>query len=95
MAVRPATRPLLAATGRGDANTVRKLLAQGEDVNATDATGRTALMLAAQRGDAALIRLLLASGADPQRTDRDGLNAADHALSGGHPELRLLLSGHR
>lgn len=85
--------PLLAASARGDAEAVRTALAQGADVNAVDAAGRSALMLAAQRGDAVLVRLLLATGADPQRTDRNGLNAAAHARRAGHLDLAPLLDG--
>jgi ankyrin repeat protein len=83
----PRTAPLLIAAAQGDAATVRRLLEQGADVNATDAQGRNALMLAAQRGDAALVRLLLDAGADAQRTDPAGLSAADHARRAGHPGL--------
>ena len=70
---------------------MREALAQGADVNGTDARGRSALMLAAQRGDAPLVRLLLDAGADPQRTDRDGLRAADLAQQAGHAALLPLL----
>ena len=82
---------LLAAASRGTQAAVRDALAQGADVNATDAHRRTALMLAAQRGDAALVRLLLDAGADPQRTDAAGLRAQDFAQQAGHDALLPLL----
>lgn len=87
----PAGPELLNAATRGDAAAVRSLLAQGVDVNSTDADGRTALMLAARRGDAALIRSLLSAGADPRRTDRDGHNASDHAREAGKEAVLPLL----
>ncbi len=82
---------MLDAATRGDAAAVRSLLAQGVEVNSTDADGRTALMLAARRGDAALIRSLLSAGADPRRTDRDGHNASDHAREAGKEAVLPLL----
>ncbi|MDP3832661.1 MAG: ankyrin repeat domain-containing protein, partial [Hydrogenophaga sp.] len=93
-AAAPAPSPdaaLLAAAARGTLAEARDALAQGADVNGSDASGRTALMRAALRGDAALVRLLLEAGADPQRSDRDGLRAADLAQRAGHGALLPLL----
>lgn len=87
----PPDTGLLAAAARGAQAEVRAALAQGADVNTTDAQRRTALMLAAQRGDAALVRLLLDAGADPQRTDANGQRAADIAQQAGHDQLLPLL----
>ncbi len=86
---------LLGAAARGTIDGVREALAQGADVNAADAIGRSALMLAAQRGDAPLVRLLIDAGADPRHTDRDGLRAADLAQQAGHHTLLPLLGGIR
>lgn len=78
---------LLAAAARGTLADAREALAQGADVNGTDARGRTALMLAALRGDAPLVRLLLDAGADTQRIDHSGLRALDLAQQAGHTDL--------
>ncbi len=94
----PAPTPdaaLLTAATRGSVTEARAALAQGADVNGSDASGRTPLMRAAQRGDAALVRLLLDAGADPQRTDGEGLRAVDLAQQAGHAGLLPLLDGSR
>ncbi|MGS5086392.1 ankyrin repeat domain-containing protein [Hydrogenophaga sp. A37] len=87
----PALPPLLQAVAEGDAEGVRRLLAQGADVNGRDGTGRSALMLAAQRGDAAMVKLLLEAGANAQLRDPRGRSAADLAEQAGHPALLPLL----
>jgi len=63
---------------------VRRLLAQGADVNYRDLAGRTALIAACQSisadGDRRLdlVNILLAAGADPNLKDDDNMTAADH-----------------
>lgn len=86
-----AAAALLNAAARGDLAAVRDALANGAEVNSTDARGRTALMLAAERGDRAVVRMLLGGGADARRTDRQGLTAADLARSADHMEILPLL----
>lgn len=86
----PALTPqerLLAAATHGQTAAARRALDAGAPPNATDASGRTALMLAAGRGDVTLVRMLLAAGADARRADHDGLTAAAHARRGGHEVL--------
>ena len=64
---RQRARPaLLRAAEKEDVTAVRRLLAQGADINARDNyhPGATALMLAAENGNDALCRLLLDRGAD-------------------------------
>ena len=56
-------------------------------MNASDASGRTALMLAARRGDVGMARLLVGAGADARRTDRQGVSAIEHARRAGHEAL--------
>jgi len=46
---------MLTAARDGDVDAVRKLIAKGEDVNATSADGVTALMVAAGRGRGPLV----------------------------------------
>jgi hypothetical protein len=82
---------LPATAARGDLEALKRLLAQGADVNARDEQGRTALMQAARRGDAAMVRALLEAGADVQRRDAQGRSAADMASAAGHPQLLPLL----
>jgi hypothetical protein len=73
---------LVEAIERGDADSVRSLLAGGANVKVADADGVTLVMRAARVGNAETVRLLLASGADPTARDRHGRNAADRARDG-------------
>ena len=60
------------AAMKGDAATVRALIVRGEDVNAAQGDGMTALHWAARRGDVDLIRMLLTAGANVGATTRLG-----------------------
>jgi len=55
-----------------DRATVRTLLTSGEDVNAAQGDGMTALHWAARHGDAELVSMLLAAGANVRATTRLG-----------------------
>lgn len=77
----PATLSLLRAAATGDANLLRGLLAQGTDINSTNAAGQTALMLAAAFGHGEAVSLLLRSGANADLQDEIGLNALDWAAN--------------
>ncbi len=65
------------AAGRGDLETVKRLIAEGTDVNARDHYGRTPLHDAARNGHIDTARLLIAQGADV------------NARAGAHGDLRL------
>ena len=61
------------AAARGDARTVRALVALGgADANATDALGRSLLWIAARGGHTATVRALARGGADANATDALG-----------------------
>jgi len=60
------------AAMQGDRAAVRALLTSGEDVNAAQGDGMTALHWAARRGDAALVRMLTSAGANVRATTRLG-----------------------
>ncbi|WP_412026538.1 ankyrin repeat domain-containing protein [Deinococcus yunweiensis] len=66
---------LLEAATTGDAPRVQSLLRAGADVNAADATGRTALTWAALGDHVAVARALIGAGADPDRQDAQRNNA--------------------
>jgi ankyrin repeat protein len=63
---------LVEAAMRGDSDTVRSLLEDGADVNATYGDGSTALHWAAGNGDLELTRMLLDAGARVDATTRIG-----------------------
>ncbi|HEY2434552.1 MAG TPA: DUF6438 domain-containing protein [Vicinamibacterales bacterium] len=70
---------LEAALARGDAATVRALLAAGADPRARDDRGVTLVMKAAMSGDPETLRAVLVAGGDPTARDFAGRNAADRA----------------
>jgi uncharacterized protein len=55
-----------------DAAAVRALITAGEDVNASQGDGMTALHWAARHGDTALVKMLIAAGANVRATTRLG-----------------------
>lgn len=59
---------------------------RGDDLNARDEKGQTALMLSAARNKAAICRLLLAAGADADLLDHSGRNALQIAQAAGASE---------
>jgi len=67
-----AEAPVADAAMRGDLETVRLLLRQGEDVNAAQGDGMTALHWTARNGEAALAEMLVYAGASLETTTRVG-----------------------
>jgi ankyrin repeat protein len=55
---------IIQAAGAGDLETVKRLLAEGDDVNSADNGRWTPLILAAQNGHLEVVKLLIKSGAD-------------------------------
>lgn len=55
---------LIAAAERGDTATVQQLLADGAEINARDARGRTAVMAATHGNQVETVRALIRAGAD-------------------------------
>ena len=62
---------MFAAAATGDAATIAKLAAQGANVNAKDARGRTPLHVAAFMKQRDAMRALAAAGADPNALEND------------------------
>jgi ankyrin repeat protein len=91
----PADSPVADAAMRGDADAVRALLQRGEDVNAAQGDGMTALHWAAMRGDADVARMLIYAGARLEAVTRNGSYTPLHlaARAGRTPALAALLEG--
>ena len=88
-----ALNPLLKmAVLAGVPTAVRLHIRRGDDINATDDKGRSALILAASRGHTETCRVLLEAGADPRILDNDDNDALSLAKGAGRIELALLLS---
>ncbi len=84
--------PLHAAVAGRQFESVKLLLENGIDVNATQHGGWTALHAAAQNGDTRLAELLLANGADREAVSENGSTALSLATAGKHTETIELLS---
>jgi RNA polymerase primary sigma factor len=73
---------------------VRIRVKRGDDVNATDEKGRSALHLAASRGHIETCRVLLHAGADPTACDHAGNDALSVALASGWNDVADLVREH-
>jgi len=82
---------LFSAAWMGNEETVKLLLAQGADANATTLDGWTALHGAASQGHAGVANLLLLAGAEPDARTGDGLPALNMAAAHGHPDVARVL----
>ena len=80
-----ASSPVADAAMQGDREAVRTLLKQGQDVNAAQGDGMTALHWAAMKGDAELAQMLIYAGANLRATTRLGAFTPLHlAARAGH-----------
>lgn len=79
----------------GNESSVMRLLAAGQDVDAKDRYGQTALMLAATHGHDGVVRILLAHDAETNVTAKFGLSALMLAVINRHADIarRLVDAG--
>jgi ankyrin repeat protein len=80
------------AIRRGNIGVVRELLDRGQDVNARDRHGQTALMLSAHAGHRDVVELLIDYRASLNVTAKFGLSALMLAVIAGHTEIARLLA---
>lgn len=82
------------AAMNGDTASVKALIMRGEDVNAAQGDGMTALHWAARRGDPELVRMLIVAGANVHATTRlGGYTALMMAAELGHADAIEALAG--
>ncbi|ORY74355.1 hypothetical protein BCR37DRAFT_384467 [Protomyces lactucae-debilis] len=83
---------LLSMAFSGDLDAVKETLAQGADLDATQAkTGMTALHLCALNNDANIIRFLVEAGADKTVRAGNGMDALQLAISEGSHDAAYAL----
>jgi ankyrin repeat protein len=86
-----ADTPLVAAVKRGDADGVRRAIAQRADVNEADATGTTPLHWAAEANQLDVARQLLGAGAKARAANRYGATPLYLAAVNGSVAMTKLL----
>ena len=86
---------LIEAAKKGDLPAVRARLAAGDDVNAADPDGNTALHEASFNGHLDVVRELLKAGANVHAVDQNGWTALHWASFYGHLDIvrELLRAG--
>jgi ankyrin repeat protein len=82
-----ATSDLADAAMKNDIHTIRSLLKQKADVNASQADGATALHWAAQWNDVQMVELLIRNGANVKVANRNGATAMTLACINGSAEM--------
>ena len=84
---------LLAAAARGDAASIKALIARGEKPDVRDAYARTPLHVAAYGGHHEAMRALIAAGADPNALERDRYDIVTiAAVANDVPTLKVALA---
>lgn len=87
----PIEEAFIESAKRGDLAAVKKLLAEGADINGTDLLQRRALPCAAAKGHLEVVKLLIERGADVEATDQDCLTPLMNAAEQGRLEVAQLL----
>ncbi len=78
---------LFAAIQLNDFDAVKRLIANGADVNASSKIGNTPLHWAAKYGHAAIVEYLVSHGADVNASNRFGYTPLHWAARSGHAAI--------
>ncbi|CAH0120618.1 hypothetical protein PAE9249_03139 [Paenibacillus sp. CECT 9249] len=78
---------LIALAAEGDTDTVLQLLQEGADINATDGSGRTAVLAATRNNRADTVKALIQQGADINIRDNSLDNVLLYAGASGYLEI--------
>lgn len=84
--------PLMRAAETGDGATLRRLIADGHDVNAADKNGLTALIRAVKARQVKTAAELITAGADINAETRNGWTALSFAVKTGSPLVISLIA---
>lgn len=84
---------LIWAASNGDMQEIRRLFAEGIDLNTADYDGRTALHLAASEGKLDVVKFLIEKGVKLDVEDRWGGTPLMDAKREGHTKIASLLAG--
>jgi hypothetical protein len=82
---------IIKAADSGDSSTIKRLQAEGQNINERDSRGATALMNAIWSKKTNVAKLLIESGADVKPKDIDGMDALMYAVSYGQDDLINIL----
>ena len=85
---------LVGAASQGDLNEIKRLVAEGVNLNSADYDGRTALHLAAAEGQLQVVKYFIARNAYLNPVDRWGGTPLSDAYAGKHQEVAELLESH-
>ena len=75
------------ASSEGNLCEVKRLYANGIDINEADYDGRSPLHLACSNGHISLVKYLVCKGADVKALDRDGRTPLDEAIDNKNKKL--------
>ena len=82
------------AGAQGDINEVKKLVANGVNLNEADYDGRTCGHLAASEGHLEVVNFLIKKGVDFKLKDRWGYTPLDDSIRHGHPKIVELIKNY-